>query len=183
MAAANTGRGEAKRPFRLPGVSPVLLVPVLVVFLQATLVARLRLGGVCPDALLAAVVAWGLLRGISSGLTWSFVGGILFDLVAGLPLGTSALALMIVCFLTGISQSNLFQGNMLLPIVVIVFATPLHAAIVLLAEQLRHVSVDWAGVGLHVILPETVLNMVTVALIFPPLRWLADKVGAERLNW
>src|SRR5450756_258461 len=181
--ATNNPTRERKGLFPLPGISPLLLVPVLAVIAQATLIARVRLGGACPDALLAVVVAWGLLRGISAGIAWSFVGGLLFDLVAGLPLGTSSLALMTVCFLTGLGETNLFQGNIFLPVIVIVLATPLHAGIVLLTEQLRHVQVDWTGVALRIVLPEMVLNIVTVVLVYPALRWLAGKVGAQRLNW
>ena len=70
----------------------------------------------------------------SAGIAWSFVGGLLFDLVAGLPLGTSSLALMTVCFLTGLGETNLFQGNIFLPVIVIVLATPLHAGMVLLTR-------------------------------------------------
>src|SRR5450756_644695 len=73
--ATNNPTRERKGLFPLPGISPLLLVPVLAVIAQATLIARVRLGGACPDALLAVVVAWGLLRGISAGIAWSFVGG------------------------------------------------------------------------------------------------------------
>ncbi len=182
MAASNYTR-ERRPAFRPPGISPLLLVPVLAVIVQATLVARIRVGGVCPDLLLVVVVCWSLLRGIGAGIAWSFVGGLLFDQVAGIPLGTSSLALMTVCFLTGLGESNLFQGNIFLPAIIVALATPLHAAIVLLAEQLQHVHVDWAGVAIHVVLPELVLNVATVVLVYPLLRWLAEKVGAERLNW
>jgi rod shape-determining protein MreD len=181
--AGNNPTRERKAVFRLTGISPLLLVPLLVVIVQATLIARIRLGGACPDALLAVVVAWGLLQGIGAGIAWAFAGGLLFDLVAGLPLGTSSLALMTVCFLTGLGETNLFQGNIFLPVIVIVLATPLHAGMVLLTEQLRHLYVDWAGVALRIVLPEMVLNIVTVVLVYPVLRWLAGKVGAERLNW
>ncbi len=182
MATGNYA-GEPKRTLRIPGVSPLLLVPLLVVIVQATLIARIRVGGVCPDLLLVVVVAWSLLRGIGAGIAWSFVGGLFFDMVAGLPLGTSSLALMTVCFVTGLGESNLFQGNIFLPIIAVAIATPLHAAIVLLAMQLQHVHVDWLGVALRVVLPEMFLNMATMILVYPMLRWLADKVSAERLNW
>ncbi len=169
--------------FQLTGVSPLLLVPALVVVVQATLTARIRLLGASPDLLLAVVVAWGLLRGIGTGIAWSFVGGLLFDVAAGMPVGTSSLALMTVCFLTGLGESNLFQGNVFLPVIVVALATPLHAGIVLLTQQLRHSHIDWTGVAVQIVLPELVLNMATVVLVYPVLRWLAEKVGAERLNW
>ena len=174
---------DKRSGLRIPNISPLLLVVALVVVIQATLLARIRLYGAAPNALLAVVVAWSLLRGIEAGLAWGFTGGLVFDLVAGMPLGTSSLALMTICFLTGLGESNLFQGNVFLPIIVVALATPLQGWIILLTQQLRHLNVDWAGVTLHVILPELVLNVATVVIVYPALRWLARQVGAERLDW
>jgi rod shape-determining protein MreD len=179
------GGSEAARGFgrRAVSASPLLLLVALIVIVQATLTARIRLAGSSPDLLLTVVVAWSLLQGIESGLVWAFVGGLLFDLVAGAPLGTSSLGLMTICFLTGLGENNLFQGNVFLPVIIVALATPIHGWIILLTQQLRHLNVDWLGVTLHVILPELALNVAAVTIVYPALRWLARRVGAERLNW
>jgi rod shape-determining protein MreD len=168
---------------RIASASPLLLLVALIVVAQATLTARIRLAGASPDLLLAAVVAWSLLQGIEAGLIWAFAGGLLFDLVTGMPLGASSLALMTICFLTGLGESNLFQGNVFLPVIIVALATPLHGWIILLTQQLRHLNVDWLGVTLRVILPELALNVAAVVIVYPALRWLAQRVGAERMDW
>jgi rod shape-determining protein MreD len=161
-------------------VTPLLL---LVVVVQATLVARVRFLGVSPNLLLVVVVSWGLLRGIQSGLAWAFVGGLLFDLVAGLPLGASSLALMVTCFLSSLSENNLFQGNLTLPVVLTTLATPIYGWILLLIRDLTGGHVNWLGVTLNVILRETLLNVVVVIVVYPALRWLALRLGIARMNW
>jgi rod shape-determining protein MreD len=168
---------------KLANVSMVLPIVALVVIVQATLVARVRFLGVTPDLLLAVVVAWSLLSGIQSGILWAFFGGLIFDAVTGIPLGTSSLALMTICFLTSLGETNLFHGSVFLPIAVIVLATPIHGWIILVTQQLRHLQVDWPGVTLRILLPETLLNVIVVVLVYPALRWLARQAGVERMDW
>jgi hypothetical protein len=52
----------------------------------------------------------------------------------------------------------------------------------LLTEQLRHLYIPGPGRPAHHP-PKTVLNIVVIVLMYPVLRWLTGKVGAERLNW
>ncbi len=90
------------------------LAPAVVVFavlIQATLLARIRFVGASPNLLLVTVVMWSLIRGLSDGLVWGFTGGLGLDLVAGLPLGTSSLALIVTCPLAGIGKNSVFAGK------------------------------------------------------------------------
>jgi rod shape-determining protein MreD len=184
-----TGNGAQQGKSYGPGGRTIrniyLLVPILamIVVIQATLLVRIRFLGVSPNLMLAVVVAWGLLRGIEAGIVWGFVGGLVFDLIAGAPLGMSSLALMTICFLTGLGESNLFQGNIFLPVIVVTLATPLYGWMILSAQQLRGLHVDWPNVTLYVILPELLLNGTLVILVYPALRWLAQQLGSERLDW
>ena len=180
----------SKRPLTSPpaggGVTSLyLILPVLalIVLVQATLLARVRFLEASPNLLLAAVVVWSLLRGIDEGIIWGFVGGLGLDLAAGLPLGISSLALMSISFLAALGETNLFLGNLFLPVITVALATPLYGWIVLLGQQLQGTAVDWASATLHVIGPELLLNALTVVVVYPVLRWLANRVGAERMEW
>lgn len=169
-----------------------LILPILalIVLVQATLLARLRFLEASPNALLAAVVAWSLLRGIDEGIIWGFIGGLGLDLTAGLPLGTSSLALMSISFLAALGETNIFPGNLFLPVIIVALATPLYGWIVLLGQQLQGITVaegrlavDWANATLRIIGPELLLNVLTVVVVYPILRWLANRLGAERMEW
>jgi rod shape-determining protein MreD len=171
---------------KLTSIYLTLPVLALIVLVQATLLARLRFLEAGPNALLAAVVSWSLLRGIDEGIIWGFIGGLGLDLVAGLPLGTSPLALMSISFLAALGETNVFLGNLFLPAIIVALATPLYGWIVLLSQQLQgiavaegHLPVDWASATLRIIGPELLLNVLTVGLVYPPLRWLAGRLGAD----
>jgi rod shape-determining protein MreD len=143
---------------------------VLVVLIQATLLSRLRVLGASPNLLLVTTIAWGLLQSVSDGVVWAFAGGLGLDLITGMPLGTSSLAGMTACLLTGIGRNRVFSNNLWWPIVLVAMATPVYGWIVLLTEQIRGVPVDWLGSTIHVVGPELALNVAAMVVVYPVLR-------------
>ncbi|MBM4461525.1 MAG: rod shape-determining protein MreD [Chloroflexi bacterium] len=169
------------------GVYPALIVLGLTVLIQATLSARLRFFGASPNLLLAIVVSWSMLRGFSQGILWGFIGGLGIDLVSGMPLGASSLALMSVCTLAGLGKSSVFAANVLLPMSIVALATPIHGWIILLTLQIQPalagpggVSVNWLDSTARIIAPELALNVLTIALLYPLLRRLSAALNAGR---
>lgn len=148
------------------------------VLIQATLLTRIRFFGAQPDLLLVLVVCWSLLHGVSEGLLLAFAGGLVFDVVAGLPLGSSPLALMPLCFLASIGRTSVYASNLWLPVVFVAMATPIHAWILLFIRQMQGISIDWPGMTLRVILPAMVLNIILTIVVARVLRWAS---GSARL--
>jgi rod shape-determining protein MreD len=175
-------------PFRAAGgriatdIYLTLALLSVIVLVQTTLLARVRLLGASPNLLLAATVSWSLLRGVTGGLLWGFFGGLGLDLITGMPLGTSSLGLMTICFLAELGTTNVFTGNLLLPVVIVALATPIYGWIVLLTEQVRGLPIDWLANTLRVIAPETLLNGLMILLTFPVLRWVTPALGMERVG-
>ena len=159
-----------------------LLILGVTVIVQGTLLARFRLFGASPNLLLVVVVCWSLLHTVSEGLLWAFVGGLGVDLIAGLPLGTTPLALMPTCFLAGLGRSSIFTNSVLLPALLVALATLIFGWINLILLNARGVPVDWAGSALRVMLPELALNVLLALVIYPVLRWLAAHIGAVRME-
>jgi rod shape-determining protein MreD len=159
-----------------------LLILAVTVVIQGTLLARLRFFGASPNLLLVVVVCWSLLHTVSEGLVWAFVGGLGVDLIAGLPLGSTALALMPTCFLAGLGRSRIFTNSVLLPALLVALATVIFGWINLMLLSLRGVPVAWGGSVLRVTLPELALNVLLVLVIYPILRWLAAHIGAYRME-
>jgi rod shape-determining protein MreD len=154
----------------------MILGLTLVVLIQAALLARVRIFGAQPDLLLVIVVCWSLLAGVTQGLAIAFTGGILLDIVAGLPVGASALALMPVCFLASIGRTSVYHNNVWLPVLLVAIATPLHAWIILATRQLRGAPIDWIGTTTHVVLPELALNVALTVIIIRLLRRLNNEL-------
>ncbi len=175
--------GSARRVFQdYTDVYLSLVLVAMMVLLQATLLARLRVWGASPNLMLVAVISWSLVRGVEEGLLWGFVAGLGVDLVAGQPLGTSSLALMPVCFLANASKISVFASNLLLPILIVALATPVHGWIILLIATGRGQNVSWLAETMHVIGPELLLNAGLVILVYPMLRWLSGQVAGGKME-
>ena len=158
-------------------------VLVFVVLMQATLLARLRIGSAAPNLLLTVVVCWSLIRGFGDGILWGFVGGLGVDIVSGLPLGSSALALMLICPLASLGKNSVFPGSLTLPVLLIALATPVHGWILLFIRQILGVSVAWLASTTGIIGPEIVLNALLVPVVYPALRWLAGQIRPAQMEW
>lgn len=143
---------------------------ILVVLVQATLLNRVRILGVQPDLLLVIVVCWSLLHGFQDGLLWAFAGGLGIDLVAGLPLGTSPLALMPASALAALGRSSVVASSARLPVLLVAIATPLHGWITLLIRQLLGTPIDWFGATQHVVLPSIIPNAL-LAFVVARVLW------------
>lgn len=179
-----TQNPSESRGFRRPVLHPgrllgrtglTLLGLALVVLIQATVVARIRVLGASPNLLLVSTIAWGLLHSVREGVIWAFAAGLGLDLVTGTPLGTSSLAAMTACLLTGLGRNRVFANNLWWPMVVVALATPVYGWIVLLTQQLRGLPVDWVASTARVIGPELVLNVAIMVVVYPVLRALTSR--------
>jgi rod shape-determining protein MreD len=159
------------------------VVLTLVVLVQATLLARVRLVGATPNLLLVVVVCWSLIRGLYDGLVWGFVGGLALDVLAGLPLGTSSLALMATTPLAGLGKNSVFPGSLTLPILLVALATPVYGWVVLLSEMIRGIPVDWLASTVRIIGPEIAFNAALTVIAYPALRWLATHYRPTQMEW
>jgi rod shape-determining protein MreD len=169
----------ASRSFREPALHPgsllsrgglAMLGLALLVIIQATLMARVRVLGASPNLLLVSSIAWGMLHSVTDGVVWAFAGGVALDLITGMPLGTTSLAAMTATLLTRLGRNRVFANNLWWPILVVAMATPVYGWIVLLTEQLRGIPVDWVASTIHVIGPEMLLNVAAMALVYPVMR-------------
>jgi rod shape-determining protein MreD len=93
----------------------VVLAGTLVVHL--TLLSRLRIDDVRPDALLLVAVMAGLIAGPERGAVTGFCAGLLADLFLQAPFGLSALAYCLVGFAVGSLQSGILRAAWWIPVV------------------------------------------------------------------
>ncbi len=167
------------RSWRDRGIYVILLGVALVVLLQATLLPRIRFLGAQPDLLLVLVICWSLIDGITEGLVLAFAAGLAIDVVAGLPLGTSPLALMPLCFLAVIGRNSVYVNNLWLPVLLVAVATPFEGWLMLFMRQLHGVPVDWGGATIRVILPALALNVLLTIIVVWAMRRLHIRARTE----
>lgn len=152
---------------------PIFCVAAL---LQAAVLSHLRVYGGQPDLIVVIVLAWSVLdRGIE-GMVWAFVGGIILDLLSGAPLGISALALIPIAYVVGLTEAQVYRNNIGLPILMSVLgAVAYHLIYLILLRFFGGIALSWSSAFMYVTLPSVVFDVI---LIVPALR-LLDHVYAR----
>ncbi|MFQ3536512.1 MAG: rod shape-determining protein MreD [Aggregatilineales bacterium] len=157
-----------------------LLIVLLGALAQSTVVPELRIGESAPDLVLLLALSWALLAGLSEGLLWAAFGGILQDLLSGLPTGTTALAL-----LAAVMSAHLIGGvrrNLLIASLVAALGTLVYhgTLFVLLIIVRRPVEIGYAL--RQVTLPNMFFNAAAMLVVFLSLRLLHAAFYPRRLN-
>ncbi|HET9442456.1 MAG TPA: rod shape-determining protein MreD [Acidimicrobiales bacterium] len=103
-----------------PPVTPrrhrIAAVLLLTLVLHLTVLSRLTLDGVRPDALLLVTALAGLASGPERGAVTGFVAGVLADLFLPTPFGLSALTYCLVGFCVGLVQSGILRAAWWIPV-------------------------------------------------------------------
>ena len=166
-------------------MTPLLFIPLLgiLAILQSTLLPRFPLLNVHPDLVLLTVMSWALLRGMTEGLTWAFIGGIWIDLLSGGPFGLSPLTLVITAFLVSLLESGLFQEHIVLVILMIAGASLLHGTLYLSLLRLGNHPAATTAALWRIIIPTALYTSLLTPIVFPIMRWLHRVTGREQLEW
>ncbi len=85
------------------------------VIVELTVVPRFPLLGQTPSLMLLLALAWGLEKGLETGVAWAFFAGILLDLFSIAPVGSTALAYMVAVAVVLLLKLWLPEGNALMP--------------------------------------------------------------------
>ncbi len=147
---------------------PLLLLAAMV---QGTILPHLRIFGGQPDLVLLLVLAWAILDREQEGIVWAFVGGLLLDVLSGAPLGLSALPMVPIAYLIGLTEAQVYRGGTVLALLLAVGgALAYHALYLLLLNVLAGYPVAWAMSFWYVTVPSVLFDAI---LILPILQMLA----------
>jgi rod shape-determining protein MreD len=149
---------------------------------QSTIVPLISIGGAKPDLVLLMVVSWSLLQGTKEGIIWGFTGGLCLDLLSGAPLGASAIALMTVSLLSGQGETNLFKGNLFLPLILAPLGTVIYYGLMLVILELTGQSLPLNTSFTQVILPAAIFNLIMMPFVHSFMRWMHGKMK-QQVNW
>jgi rod shape-determining protein MreD len=155
-----------------------ILLAVLAVA-QSTVLSTVGLLGLSPNLVLVLILVWSSRYGAREGVVWAFGAGIMLDLLALDPLGSNALALIVVAVIGSLAQKPLLQSGLVLPMFMVLVAT--------LASFLVASSVDAILGSGYSFLVSVRLGVVTAflnALVVPPVYGLIvmlDRLGVSRV--
>jgi rod shape-determining protein MreD len=140
----------------------VVGIPMLVILaiIQATVLSNMRLLDGSPDLILLAVVAWALTGRPRQAMTGALVGGLLIDLLSGLPLGVTAIVLVLVIYLVSLTAGRFWEAHLLMPLTTVLWSSLLFHGLSLAIFLALGLSVDLNYALGRVILPSTFLNLI-----------------------
>jgi len=142
---------------------PLLLIAAI---LQSTLMPDFQIQSGRADLLFNLVLAWALLAGSNQGVIWALIGGVCRDLVDGLPLGLSAIALIVVVFSISRVVGPIDRSNWLLPSLLAAIGTGAYHLLLIGLYSLFGHSVPIAYSLLNVTLPTVVMNTLLMLVVF-----------------
>src|SRR5690348_8054477 len=142
---------------------PILLIAAI---LQSTLLPEFQILSGRADLIFTLTLAWTLLAGGNQGILWALVGGVCQDLITGMPLGTSALALIVVMFAINRIVRRIDRANWIVPLIVAALGTGAYHLLLLGLYALFGRPSPFGYSLLNVTLPTAGLNVILMLPVF-----------------
>ncbi|HBV98758.1 MAG: rod shape-determining protein MreD [Peptococcaceae bacterium BICA1-7] len=144
----------------------LMLLMGLAIFLQVTLLNFFPLFGVKPDLILMLVVFNSFLKGSREGALVGLLGGVFIDLANGSYIGMNSLALMIVGYLVGFTESKIYKDSSIIIIFLVWVASLLDQLLTYILLYSMQVQIS-PGVALfRVMLPTATYTAVLVPFFY-----------------
>jgi rod shape-determining protein MreD len=158
---------------------PLLLIAAVI---QSTIVPEIRVGNGGPDLILMMVLSWTMLAGLEEGIVWAFVGGILQDLMIGIPTGTTALALVIVVFLSDLVVGQIGRNNLIFPPLVLAAGTLIYQVILAIFLSILGRPVSFTYMLSFVTIPTLAFNVLMILPAFRIMGWIYQASRPRRVT-
>jgi rod shape-determining protein MreD len=150
---------------------------------ELTVVPYLRVEDAYPHVVLVLGVIWTIASGIEGGLVWAFVGGLVLDVLAQRPVGSTAFALLVCVAGAAVLASVLSR---LRPIAPVLAVPPLSLAYSMILFVLLGALNTPAPVAdpVGVLLPGVVYDFVAAVAIGPLAIAIHDRtIEPDRVDW
>ena len=157
----------------------IAAVLVVVLVLQTSLLVRLRVHDVHPEALLVVALGAGLVAGPERGAVVGFFAGLVADLFLETPFGLSALTYCLVAFAMGSISSSVMRSTWWMSPLTVLAGSALGVSLFVLVgllfgqAQLTH---DHPAAVVAVV---SLTNAALALPLMPLVRWALARPGPE----
>lgn len=137
-------------------------IPLLALLsvLQATVFTQVRILDGAPDLVLLAVVAWAITGHSRQAMSLGFIGGVLLDLLSGLPLGVTSLPLILSAYLVSFGEGRFWEVHFLMPLGAVLAASIVYHGVGLGVLFALGRPPELGFALSRVVLPSVVLNLL-----------------------
>jgi rod shape-determining protein MreD len=151
--------------------------------MELTVGPYLRFGLAEPHLVLVLGIVVTVAIGLEAGLVWAFVGGLVLDVLAQRPLGSTAFALLLCTGATAVLGRLLVRLRPVVPILATVLLSLTYSMILYLAFTSLGSPIPVTD-PVGILLPGAVYDAVLAALIGPLAISIHDRrTETERMDW
>jgi rod shape-determining protein MreD len=151
--------------------------------MELTIGPYLRVGPAEPHLVLVVGIVVTLALGIEAGLVWAFVGGLVLDVLAQRPLGSTAFALLLCLGGAALLGRVFIRLRQIIAIPVTFVLSMLYSMTLFLAMNALRAPIPVADPVGHV-LPGAIFDLVVAALIGPLAISIHDRrAEVVRADW
>jgi rod shape-determining protein MreD len=165
-------------------MSTLIGIPILAILsiLQSVVFNDITLLDGRPDLILLTVVAWGINGRSREAMVWGLLGGLFLDQLSGIPLGTSAIILILIAYLVSFTEGRFWEANFLMPMGVMMLFSLLYHFLNILIMWLLGKPMDLSFLVVRVILPSTFLNLILALPTSQFIRSLTRSIYPPEFN-
>jgi rod shape-determining protein MreD len=157
---------------------------VVAALVELTVVPYLGIGGAEPYLVLVCAVVWTVVAGIEGGLIWAFIGGLMIDLLAPRPLGSTAFTLLICVGVAAVLGRALNRVRYLAPVIAVFVCATAYSLLFLVVYGALRGPIPVAD-PIREVLPNVIYTTVVGAIIGPLAVLVASRRRreADRIEW
>lgn len=156
---------------------------VVAALLQSTIVPYLTIGGAQPDLVLVYAVLVTVVVGIDHGLAAAFLGGLIIDVLAPRPLGSTAFVLLIAVGGAAVIGRLFTRGRALAAIVAVFLMSVVSPLLFLVVYGALRGPIP-APEPLMTVIPDAIYNTVLAALVGPLAVYAHRRYfEQDRIDW
>ena len=165
-------------------MSTLIGIPLLAILaiLQSVVFNDLTLLDGRPDLILLMVVAWGINGRSREAMVWGLLGGLFLDQLSGIPLGTSAILLILIAYLVSFTEGRFWEANFLMPMGVMMLFSLLFHFLNIVIMWILGKPMDLSFLLARVILPSTFLNLILALPVSQLIRSLTRTIYPPEVN-
>jgi rod shape-determining protein MreD len=150
---------------------------------ELTVGPYLQVGTTEPHLVLVVGIVVTVAVGLEAGLVWAFVGGLVLDVLAQRPLGSSAFALLLCMGAAAVLARVLVRIRLLVPIVATLVISLAYSMILFVAFNALSARIPVTD-PVGVLLPTVIYDTVLAAMIGPLAVSIHDRrLDQERVDW
>lgn len=150
---------------------------------ELSLVPYLGIADAHPHPVLVVAVIWTLASGLDRGLPVAFAGGLVLDLLAGRPLGMTALALLAVVGMAAALGRWLYRVRPIAPVLAVPALSLVYSLLLFGIHSAVRAPLDVAD-PVGVLLPGVAYDALLGLLVGPLALSIHDRRAAEgRVDW